>query len=82
MVVKKWIKKSHGIIFCLSSHIVQVYFKDQTELFIDVKGKLVTFINKQEETVTVTNSEVATCEDAELRKRLQYTKEVLAKDKV
>ena len=44
--VKKWRKTSHGILFILNSGLVQVYFKDRTELFIDMSTKNVTYVDK------------------------------------
>jgi hypothetical protein len=56
--IKKWTKTSHGIIFCLNNQLVQVYFKDHTELFVNMSQKLVTFVNRNSEVITIQNSEV------------------------
>ena len=76
MYLKKWTKTSHGIVFCLSNQVVQVYFKDHTEIFINTASKLVTFINKDRETITMTNSD-ALKGDKDIRKRLVYVREIL-----
>ena len=35
--IKKWTKTSHGIIFCLNTQLVQVYYKDHSELFVNMQ---------------------------------------------
>ena len=76
--MKRWIKTSHGVIFCLSNQIVQVYFKDSTELFVDMAKKLVTYLNKQGEVTTIHSANARKAPDADLRKRLSYIKEILS----
>lgn len=45
--VKKWHKTSHGLIFVLTNKLVQACFKDKTELFINSKNKMVTYIDEK-----------------------------------
>ena len=75
--VKKWSKQKHGLIFCLSNQLVQVFFKDKSELFIDALQKCVTFINPQGECLQLLNNEASTSKDEGLIKRLRYTREIL-----
>lgn len=44
--VKKWIKSSHSILFRLSNKVVQVVFKDSTEIILNAKDKYVSYVNK------------------------------------
>lgn len=76
--IKKWTKTAHGIIFCLNNQLVQVYYKDHTELFVNMHLKLVTFINKEAQVTTIPNSDVQKSTDVELKKRLQYTRDLLS----
>jgi hypothetical protein len=41
----RWYKASHAKVFCLSNKIVQASFIDKSELFIEIKTKLVTYID-------------------------------------
>lgn len=61
--------------------MVQVYFRDNSELFVDMTNKTVTYINKQAEVFTMLSSDAQKSTDAELRKRLSYTKEILSSQK-
>lgn len=45
--VKKWIKTRHAKMFRLSNKVVQVYFKDKTEILLDSSKKLITYTNKE-----------------------------------
>ncbi len=45
--VKKWMKTKHAILFRLSNCVVQVRFLDKTEILLDSKKKVVTYVNKQ-----------------------------------
>jgi len=57
---------------------VQVYFKDSTELFVDMAKKLVTYLDKQGEVTTIHSADARKAPDADLRKRLSYIKEILS----
>lgn len=45
--VKKWIKTRHAKMFRLSNKVVQVYFKDKTEILLDSTTKRITYTNKE-----------------------------------
>jgi len=51
--LRKWLSTSHGVIMRLSNGVVQVYFKDNTELFYEQTTTLVSYINKKFEVETV-----------------------------
>ena len=51
--LRKWLSTSHGVIMRLSNGVVQVYFKDNTELFYEQSTTLVSYINKKFEVETV-----------------------------
>ena len=75
--VKKWIKTSQAIIFKLSNKLVQAWFKDNAEVYID--GKQVTYIDTDGEIRR--DLDIATNMDiADLKKRLVYVKARLEKN--
>ena len=77
--VKKWQKTSHGTVFCLSNQLVQVYFKDRTELFCDLAHKTLTYISKQRQITTLANRDAAKSQNEDFVKRLNYTRDLLKK---
>lgn len=76
--VKKWIKTKHAVMFRLSNKIVQVKFKDHTEIILSSETRLVTFINKKLERIVYKLSNALESDNVEMTKRLKYTKELLA----
>lgn len=44
--VRKWTRNKHAVLFQLSNKLVQVIFTDKTELFLSVKQRGVTFVDK------------------------------------
>jgi hypothetical protein len=62
----------------LNTGLVQVAFKDKTELYVCKSTKLVTYVNKQSEVETINYSEaIKLPSSSDIFKRLKYTKEVL-----
>jgi len=51
--LKKFLVTSHGVIMRLSNGLVQVYFKDTTELFFEKENHFVTYLNKEGERETL-----------------------------
>lgn len=76
--VKKWIKTKHAVMFRLSNKIVQVKFQDQTEIILSSENRMVTYINKKQEKNLYKLSIALESNNAEMTKRLKYTKELLA----
>ena len=77
--VKKWQKTSHGTVFCLSNQLVQIYFKDRTELFCNLSQKTVTYISKQRQITTLANRDAAKSQNEDFVKRLKYVRDLLKK---
>jgi len=75
--LKKWIKTSKALVFRLSSKDVQVYFQDQSEIFISSKMKYVWYLNKKGETEAGELSHYIQDGSTQLGKRLRYTKDIL-----
>ena len=75
--IKKWIMTSHAIIFRLSNKVVQVYFQDRSELFLNAESRNVIFINKHKICSAFPLSSAMESKDKEMIKRLKYTKEIL-----
>ena len=77
--VKKWTTTEHAIIFRMSHKVVQVCFQDKTELILCSETKMVTYVSKTGERQTMTLSSAMESDNAEMTKRLKYTKDVLAR---
>ncbi len=75
--VKKWIRTKHAILFRLSNKIVQICFLDSTEIILKGESKLVTYINKKNETLNYPLSTAMESDNKEMTKRLKYTKDIL-----
>lgn len=75
--VKKWMKTKHAIMFRLSNKIVQVNFTDRTEIILSSEQKLVTYINLKGERSEYPLATALDSKNAEMAKRLKYTKEIL-----
>ena len=77
VVVKKWMRTKHAIIFRLSNLLVQVIFFDQTQIILHSESRAVTYINKKDERVYYSLESSVESSNAEMSKRLNYTKQVL-----
>ena len=75
--VKKWMRTKHAIMFRLSNKIVQVNFQDHTEILLNSESRLVTYVNKKGERSTLPLSNALESNNAEMTKRLKYTKDIL-----
>ena len=75
--LKKWMKTRHAIMFRLSNKIVQVDFQDKTQIVLSSESKLVTYVNKKGETSQYPIATALESENAEMAKRLKYTKDIL-----
>eukprot|EP01017_Pseudomicrothorax_dubius_P045733 TRINITY_DN794_c0_g1_i1.p1 TRINITY_DN794_c0_g1~~TRINITY_DN794_c0_g1_i1.p1 ORF type:complete len:643 (-),score=160.85 TRINITY_DN794_c0_g1_i1:66-1994(-) len=75
--VKKWMKTKHAIMFRLSNKIVQVDFKDKTEIILSSESKTVTYVNKKGERSHYPLATALESTNQEMTKRLKYTKEIL-----
>lgn len=75
--VKKWMKTNHATMFRLSNKIVQVNFKDRTEILLNSESRQVTYVNKKGERCMMPLSQALDSNDAEMTKRLKYTKDIL-----
>ena len=56
----RWSKTSHALIFLLSNKVVQVYFKDHTELQVDTVARRVTYLSENGEVTSLTVKEANT----------------------
>lgn len=75
--VKKWMRTRHAIMFRLSNKIVQVNFQDHTEIILSSESRMVTYVNKRGERSTYPLSTALDSSNAEMSKRLKYTKDIL-----
>ena len=63
--------------FRLSNKIVQVNFQDHTEILLNSDSRLVTYVNKKGERSTLPVNLALESQNAEMTKRLKYTKDIL-----
>lgn len=75
--LKKWMKTKHAIMFRLSNRIVQVDFQDKTQIILSSESKLVTYVDKRGEKSDYPIATALESKNAEMAKRLKYTKEIL-----
>ena len=68
--VKKWIKTRHAKMFWLSNKVVQVYFKDKTEILLDSAKKRITYTNKSGKRATYPLSAALETKNEEMNKRM------------
>jgi polo-like kinase 1 len=75
--VKKYLRTDQAMIFRLSSRLVQVVFKDGSELVLASDTRNVIFLDKNAAQVSYPLTQVMDAGNQELNKRLRYTKEAL-----
>ena len=75
--VKKWANTNHAVIFRLTNKIIQVCFKDSSELVLSSEKKRLTFVNKNKESLCISIANAMESGNKQLIKRLKYSKEVL-----
>ncbi len=63
--------------FRLSNKIVQVNFQDHTEILLNSESRLVTYVDKKGERQTMPLNLALESNNAEMTKRLKYTKDIL-----
>lgn len=77
IVVKKWMRTKHAIIFRLSNKLVQVIFFDHTEIILHSENRAVTYVNKKGERLYFSLESSIESNNQEMTKRLNYTRQVL-----
>ena len=77
VLVKKWMRTKHAIIFRLSNKIVQVIFFDNTQIILHSEARAVTYVNKKNERLYFSLSTALKSSNNEMTKRLNYTKQIL-----
>ena len=75
--LKKWVRTKHAIFFRLSDHTVQIVFYDHTEVLLTPDERHITYVDKQRNRKTYYLTDELVGYNAEIAKRLKYTKEIL-----
>jgi polo-like kinase 1 len=75
--LKKWVRTKHAILFRLSDQTVQIVFYDQTEVLLTPDERFVTYVDKKRNRCTYYLTDELVASNAELAKRLKYSKEIL-----
>jgi polo-like kinase 1 len=77
--LKKWLITPHAMIFRISNKVIQICFRDGTELLLSSQSKHLTYVDKQKNMCSHQLSSALETGNKELIKRLKYSKEVLVK---
>jgi len=64
--------------FRLSNKVIQVIFKDFTEILLSSEWKFVCYVNKNKERLNFPLNNALESENTEMSKRLKYTKDILS----
>lgn len=75
--VKKWLKTRHAILFRFSNKVIQVVFRDRSEVLLSSNTSLLLYRNPQREQQSYLLSEAQADTSEELSKRVKYTLEML-----
>lgn len=75
--LKKWVRTKHAILFRLSNSTVQVVFYDHTEILLSSEARVITYVDKKHRRITYHLDEIMNTPNAEISKRLKYTKDIL-----
>lgn len=77
-MLNKWIKTRHAKMFRLSNKVVQVYFKDKTEILLCSNSKEIVYTNKEGKRNVYPLSAALESNSDEISKRMQYVKNILS----
>ena len=75
--VKKWLKTRHAILFRFSNKVIQVVFRDRSEVLLSSDTSLLLYLSRQGERQSYQLSEAQADTSDELSKRVKYTLEML-----
>ena len=74
--IKKWMITRYSTMFRLSNKVIQVCFKDQTEIILSNENKVVTYINEKGERNTYLLNIPIQNNNHQIIKRLKYIKDI------
>lgn len=77
IMVKKWMRTKHAIMFRLNNKVVQVCFQDNSQIILCSDSRLVCYVNRNGQRSTMSLQEALDSQDAEMVKRLKYTKDIV-----
>ena len=75
--VKKWLRTKRAILFRFANKSVQVSFQDKTEVILSNEAKVLTYVNKKKERITLPMNKAIESTDPEMSKRVKYTRDIL-----
>jgi polo-like kinase 1 len=75
--VKKWLRTKRAILFRFANKNVQVSFQDKTEVILSNEAKVMTYVNKKHERLTMPMNKALESADPEMSKRVKYTRDIL-----
>lgn len=77
VLVKKWLRTKHAIMFRLNNKVVQVCFQDNSQIILCSDSRLVCYVNRSGSRMTMALQEALDSPDYEMVKRLKYTKDIV-----
>ena len=77
VMVRKWLRTKHAIMFRLNNKVVQVCFQDNSQIILCSDSRLVTYVSRMGIRMTMSLQEALDSTDSEMVKRLKYTKDVV-----
>lgn len=75
--VKKWLRTKRAILFRFANKNVQVSFQDKTEVIVSNEAKMMTYVNKKYERISMPMNKALESTDPEMAKRVKYTRDIL-----
>jgi polo-like kinase 1 len=75
--VKKWLRTKRAILFRFANKTVQVSFQDKTEVILSNEAKVITYVNKKRERITMSMAKALETTEPEMAKRVKYTRDIL-----
>ena len=75
--VKKWLRTKRAILFRFANKNVQVSFQDKTEVIVSNEAKMMTYVNKKYERISMPMNKALESNDPEMAKRVKYTRDIL-----
>ena len=77
VLVKKWLRTKHAFMFRLNNKVVQVCFKDNSQIILCSDSRLVSYISRAGAWQTLTLQEALDSSNQDMVKRLRYTKDIV-----
>ena len=75
--IDAWFKTNHAFLFRFSNKILQVYFKDKTEMILSFKKGIAVYVNKMGKNSTYSLETISEDSNQEIKKKIKYIKDTI-----